>query len=48
MAKALGDWPKQNAKKFDGQGLPGTALMKAYLKNAEAAGIKLPHKYDLD
>ena len=22
MAAALGDWPKQNAKKFDGQGLP--------------------------
>ena len=48
MAAALGDWPKQNPKKFDSQGLPGTALMKAYLKNAEAAGIKLPHKYDLD
>ncbi len=48
MAAALGGWPRENAKKFDGLGLPGTALMKAYLKNAEAAGIKLPHKYDLD
>ena len=48
MAAALGDWTRKNAKKLDAQGLPATALMKAYLKNAEAAGIKLPHKYNLD
>ena len=48
MAAALGDWTRKNAKKLDAQDLPGTALMKAYLKNAEAAGIKLPHKYNLD
>ena len=44
-ARRLAEAERQEVRR---PGLPGTALMKAYLKNAEAAGIKLPHKYDLD
>lgn len=45
MAKALGDWPDENAKKFDAEGLPGTKLFRRYLEIAEQEGVKLPHKY---
>ncbi len=45
MAKALGGWPDENAKKFDAEGLPGTKLFRRYLEIAETSGVKLPHKY---
>ncbi len=47
MAKVLDAWSNEKAKKFDGQGLPGSKLFKAYLNAAEASGIKLPHKYNI-
>lgn len=45
MAKALGDWPDDNAKKFDLEGLPGTKLFRRYLEIAEQQGVNLPYKY---
>lgn len=45
MAKALGGWPDENAKKLDAMGLPGTKLFRRYLDIAEEMGVKLPHKY---
>ena len=48
MAAALGDWPNQNAKKFDGQGLPGSKLFKRYMDIAEEAGLKLPFRYAIE
>ncbi len=47
MAKALGAWPDENAKKFDAEGLPGTKLFRRYLDIAEQSGIKLPFKYNI-
>ena len=47
MAAALGSWPSDMAKKFDSQGLPGSALFKRYLEIAEEMGVKLPHKFKI-
>ncbi len=48
MAAALGGWPNEKAKEFDKKGLPGAAFFKRYLALAQEAGIKLPHKYQID
>lgn len=47
MAAALDSWSNEKAKKFDGQGLPGSKTFKRYMAIAEANGIKLPHKYNI-
>lgn len=46
LAEALGNWPDEQAKKLDADGLPGTKFLRRYLQIAEESGIKLPHKYE--
>jgi TRAP-type C4-dicarboxylate transport system substrate-binding protein len=45
LAEALGAWPDEMAKKFDGDGLPGSKLFRRYLDIAEQSGVKPAYKY---
>jgi TRAP-type C4-dicarboxylate transport system substrate-binding protein len=40
--------PREKAKAFEKQGLPGTKVFKAYIQGSEKAGFKFPRKWNLD
>ncbi len=46
-AKSLSGFPVKMAKEADGKGLPGTAVMRAYLEEMEKAGYKPPVRYEI-
>ncbi len=47
MAMALDAWSNEKAKKFDGQGLPGSKVFKRYMEIAKSMGVKLPYEYNI-
>mgnify|MGYP000011441398 FL=1 len=46
-AKSLAGFPAQQAAEADGRGMPGTEVMKAYIKAVDASGYKWPSPYDM-
>jgi TRAP-type C4-dicarboxylate transport system substrate-binding protein len=47
-AVSLAAFPNQQAKEADGRGMPGSEVMKAYLKAVDALGYQWPHKYSIE
>ena len=46
-AEAMKDLPASEAKRLDGKGLPGTAVIKAYIRFLREEGYKFPVQYNL-
>ena len=46
-AKSLDEFPVKQAKEADSRGLPGSQVMKAYIKAVSATGYNWPHQYPI-
>ncbi len=46
-AESLADFPSQQAHDADSRGLPGTEVMKAYIEEVDAAGVKWSYHYEV-
>ena len=44
-AKSLDEFPVKQAKEADSRGLPGSQVMKAYIKAVSDTGYAWPHEY---
>jgi TRAP-type C4-dicarboxylate transport system substrate-binding protein len=47
-AQSLADFPKRQTAEAEGRGLPGTAVMQAYIDASKEVGHKWPVEYALD
>jgi C4-dicarboxylate-binding protein DctP len=47
-AKALAEFPRRMAKEADGKGQQGSLVLKTFVAEIKAAGVKLPFDYQLD
>lgn len=47
-AKALAEFPRRMAKEADGKGQQGSVILKAFLAEIKAAGVKMPFEYKID
>lgn len=47
-AKSLAEFPRRMAKEADGKGQQGTLILKTFMNEIKAAGVKLPVEYNLD
>jgi TRAP-type C4-dicarboxylate transport system substrate-binding protein len=46
-ADSLKEWPQVKATELDGQGLPGSEVLKLTLEAAEKAGYTWPNRYEI-
>ena len=46
-ANSLSDWPQKMASDLDGQGLPGSQVLKLTLEAAEKNGYTWPVRYEV-
>lgn len=47
-ANSLAEFPQRMAKEADGKGQQGTLVLKAFMAEIKAAGVKMPVEYKLD
>lgn len=47
-AEALSDLPNSRAQELDGQGLPGSEMIEAYISAQEELGHEFPVRYEID
>jgi len=47
-AESLAAFPGEQAREADGRGMPGTEVMKAYLRAVDATGYEWPYVYSID